>query len=703
MRIHHSFLLILSVFFMECSSPGNAPQSQHQFTNHLAGESSPYLLQHAHNPVDWHPWGPEALELAKRENKMLVVSVGYAACHWCHVMEHESFEDTTVAQLMNDNFICIKVDREERPDVDDVYMTACHLASGGNCGWPLNAFALPDGRPVWAGTYFPRKDWIRVLEYFIKLNQTEPEKLEGYADSLTLGITQSEHMELAGGEKEFTRPALTKVVDTFLKQIDMQWGGNKGAPKFPMPNNTQFLMRYAHQTQDVKATEAVVVTLDRMATGGIYDHVGGGFARYSVDGNWHVPHFEKMLYDNGQLVSLYAQAYQWAQDSAYARVVRETLTFIDRELTDQSGGFYSSLDADSEGEEGKFYVWTEDEIIALFPDEGDREVVTSYFDVRKGGNWEEGKNVLRVLKPLADVADKSGKSLEECAGIIDNAKATLLKARAERVRPGLDDKILTSWNALMLKGYIDAYKALHEESYRTIALKNVRFLESEMLRPDGGLNRNYKNGKSSINGFLDDYALLMDAWIALYQITFDEQWLNKARRLADYAIAHFYDSESGMFFYTSDLDPPLIARKKELSDNVIPASNSILAKAFYDLGLYFYEQSYLDHAAQMLHNMNAQLTTSSHPGFFSNWCDLNLRMTWPYYEIAIVGDQSQQLSTGMMRHFIPNAIFLGGKTEGSLQLLESKLQEGETMIYVCREKVCKFPVTSVDEALKLLD
>jgi uncharacterized protein YyaL (SSP411 family) len=440
-----------------------------------------------------------------------------------------------------------------------------------------------------------------------------------------------------------------------------------------------------------------------MATGGIYDPVGGGFARYSVDGNWHVPHFEKMLYDNGQLNTLNPQAYQWVQDPAYAQVVRESLQFIERELTDPTGGFYSSLDADSEGEEGTFYVWTEEEIHALFPDKEEREIITSYYDVRKGGNWEEGKNILRVLKPLSEIADKADKTLEDCERIIADAKGTLLKSRASRVRPGLDDKILTSWNALMLKGYLDAYKALGESTYLEIALKNAQFLEKQMLRADGGLNRNYKNGKSTINGFLDDYAILIEAWIALYQVTFDEQWLNKARKLADYAIAHFYDAGSGMFYYTSDMDPPLIARKKELSDNVIPASNSALAKGLYDLGLYFYEQSYLDHAAQMLHNMNAQLIASSHPGFFSNWCDLYLRMTWPYYEIAIVGDQAPAVSSELMGHFVPNAIFLGGKTEGSLQLLENKLQEGQTMIYVCRDKVCKFPVTTTDEALKLLD
>ncbi len=694
--------ILLSFIFMECNTPATDSNSSYRHTNHLAKESSPYLLQHAHNPVDWFPWSDAALAKAKAENKMLVISIGYSACHWCHVMEHESFEDSTVAKIMNDNFVSIKVDREERPDIDDVYMTACHLASGGNCGWPLNAFAMPDGRPVWAGTYFPKKDWIRVLEYFIDLNKTEPAQLESYADSLALGINQSGNISLVQGDKTFTEEVIREIGSTFTSNVDPEWGGRKGAPKFPMPNNYLFLMHYSHLYDDPVAKKVALTTLNKMARGGIYDQLGGGFSRYSVDSRWHVPHFEKMLYDNGQLISLYAQAYQWTKDSLYANVVNETLEFISRELTDKSGGFYSSLDADSEGEEGKFYVWTSQEIDSLFADPTKRKVIVEYFDIKPTGNWEQNKNVLQILKPLEEIADKNTMTSAQCKAIIDEGRNTLFSARASRIRPGLDDKILTSWNALMLKGYVDAYRALQDQEYLKAALTNAGFIEKNMLREDGGLNRNYKNGTSGINAFLDDYALVIDAWIALYQVTFDEAWLNKARSLADYTIAHFYDAETGMFYYTSDLDPPLIARKKEVGDNVIPASNSILAKCLNKLGSYLYHQPYLDHAAQMLHNMIDEIATSSQPGFYSNWCDLYLDEVKPIYEVAIVGEEADAKNTEIMQHYLPHAIFLGGKSEGGLQLLENKLQPGETYIYVCQNKVCKFPVKTVEEALRLM-
>jgi hypothetical protein len=543
---------------------------------------------------------------------------------------------------------------------------------------------------------------MRVLEYFIDLNNTAPEKLESYADSLSLGVAQSGNISLAPGEKMFNEEVIREVGTTFTKNIDADWGGRKGAPKFPMPNNYLFLMRYAYLYSDAVAKQVTLNTLNKMARGGIYDQVGGGFSRYSVDARWHVPHFEKMLYDNGQLVSLYAQAFQWTKDPLYAKVVDETLEFIKRELTDKSGGFYSSLDADSEGEEGKFYVWTSQEIESLFPDPIERKVITDYFDIRPSGNWEHNKNVLQILKPLEEIADKNKLTSAQCEKIINDGRKRMLDVRASRIRPGLDDKILTSWNALMLKGYVDAYRALQKETYLQAALTNADFIEKHMLREDGGLNRNYKNGTSGINAFLDDYALVIDAWLALYQVTFDESWLQKARKLADYTIVHFFDTESGMFYYTSDLDPPLIARKKEVGDNVIPASNSILAKSLHRLGSYLYHQEYLDHAAQMLHNMTDEITTTSQPGFYSNWCDLYLDKVSPLYEVAIVGEVADVRNSEIMQHYLPHALFLGGKAEGSLQLLENKLQPGETFIYVCKNKVCKFPVKTVAEALPLM-
>ncbi len=670
--------------------------------NHLANESSPYLLQHKFNPVDWYPWSDEALNKAKEENKMLLISVGYSACHWCHVMEHESFEDSLVAKVMNDNFVCIKVDREERPDVDDVYMTACHMATGKSCGWPLNAFALPDGRPVWAGTYYPKKQWVEVLEYFIKLRKDEPEKLNEYAIQLTEGLKDSERIEINTGEQNFQRSQLDDIADKFLRNIDFKNGGRKGSPKFPMPNNYEFLLAYHYLSRSTQALEAVTLTLDKMALGGIYDQLGGGFARYSVDDVWKAPHFEKMLYDNGQLISLYSEAYQLTNKPLYEKTVRQTLGFIKRELTDPSGGFYSSLDADSEGEEGKFYVWKKEEIDAVLTDEKVNNVFCDYYEVKINGNWEHKNNILHRKLSDEKVAKKNKISVEELNQIIAKAEKQLFDERAKRIRPGLDDKILTSWNALMLKGYIDAYKAFGDEEYLATAIKNANFITSNMMQKDGRLNRNYKDGKSVINAFLDDYALTIDAFTALYQATLDEQWLDKSKTLADYAIKHFKNEENGMFNYTSDLDPPLITRKMELADNVIPGSNSSMARSLFNLGTFLYNTEYIGKAREMMHNMNETLTTSDQPNFYSNWCSLYMSLVQTPYEVAIIGDNYKPLHKEMMSHYLPNALLLGGKTEGKLELLKNKLQDGETMIYVCQNKVCKFPVQEVDKALGLM-
>lgn len=698
------FLALISTLFLGCKSPiGKAQQqSDHMYTNHLINESSPYLLQHAHNPVDWRPWNDETLALAKAENKMLLISVGYSACHWCHVMEHESFEDTTVSKLMNENFISIKVDREERPDVDDVYMTACHLATGKNCGWPLNAFALPDGRPVWAGTYFPKKGWIEVLEYFIKLRKEEPEKLEEYAGQLTEGIQQNEEISFNPSDQVFSKEDLLSIGKNFLANIDYKKGGRSSQIKFPMPNNYQFLLAYHHFTEDPKALEAVTVTLDNMANGGIYDHLGGGFARYSTDPDWHIPHFEKMLYDNSQLVSLYAQAYQLTHNPLYKNVTIETLAFIQRELTDKQGGFYTSLDADSEGEEGKFYVWTKDEIDQVLQDDTMNSLFSDYYEVSAKGNWEEGKNVFKVKQNLSTVAKKYELSDSESQQLLSTAKSKLFNARSERVRPGLDDKVLSSLNALMLKGYVDAYRALGDEQYLKAALRNGHFLVKNMIQEDGRMWRNYKDGKVVVNAFLDDYALTIQAFTALYQVSFEEDWLYQAQKLADYVINHFSDEKSGLFHYTSELDPPLIARKMETADNVIPGSNSTMARALHELGTFLTNENYTKRSSQMMHNIASLIIENPQPNFYSNWCHLYLDLVRPPYEVAVVGNEYKQLRQELQSNYLPHAIFLGGRDEGSLDLLKNKLQEGTTMVYVCQNKVCKFPVEVAEKALALM-
>lgn len=694
-------LVTISMIIISCNkSTKKMEKSNHKYTNDLIHESSPYLLQHAHNPVQWHPWNDKVLKQAQEEDKMLIISIGYAACHWCHVMEHESFEDSLVAKVMNDNFICIKVDREERPDVDDVYMTACQLASGRGCGWPLNAFALPDGRPVWAGTYFPKDQWVNILNQFKKLKEEDYKKLQESADKITEGIKNFESIEINNGDLIYDLTTLEKVKTDFIANIDFEDGGRQGAPKFPMPNNYEFLLQYHYMTNDQRALEAAKITLDRMAQGGIYDQLGGGFARYSTDAYWIAPHFEKMLYDNGQLVSLYSHAYQVTKDPLYKNVVEQTISFVERELMNKDYGFYSSLDADSEGVEGKFYVWQASEIDSIIGNDDESKIYKDYYSIKKHGNWEE-TNILVVNDKFN--SQKHDKTNEEVAQLVSRTNQKLMKMRDQRIRPGLDDKILTSWNGLMLKGYVDAYKALGNKSYLDIALKNAEFLSKNAIQSDGSLNRNYKNGKSSINAFLDDYGTVIEAFVALYEVTFDEQWLTKATALMTHAQEHFYNKEKTMFHYTSDLDPALIARKMELSDNVIPASNSIMARNLFKLGTLTYNPEMVDLAKQMLANMNNQITESKQPSYYSNWCQLMASMITPPYEVAVLGEDALSKSLELQKNYMPNSFFLGGKSEGSLELLKDKLQEDRTMIYVCQNKVCKLPVEDVAKALTLVE
>ena len=698
--------LIASLFLASLlnSSCGQAPNklnekmnNTHCYTNELIHESSPYLLQHAHNPVNWYPWGEKALKKAKAENKMLIISIGYAACHWCHVMEHESFEDTGVARLMNENFVAIKVDREERPDIDQVYMTAAQLITGRG-GWPLNAIALPDSRPFYAGTYFPRNDWMKMLKYFVEINKTNPSELVKQATAITNGIHSAESLSLKSVDKSFTADDLNMQFISIKKNIDFKKGGSDRAPKFPMPSNWEYLLQYYFQSKNADALKAVTVTLDNMAYGGIYDHVGGGFARYSTDANWHVPHFEKMLYDNAQLMSLYSHAYQLTKNPLYKKVVYETLDFVNRELTSPEAGFYSSLDADSEGEEGKYYVLTAEEIKKNLGN--DAEVFNEYYNVTKAGNWEHGKNILFRNDTDEAIAKKYNLPVSVLKNKIDGAKEKLMMVRSKRVKPALDDKILTSWNALMMKGYAQAYRAFGDKFFLDAAIRNSHFLLKNAIGSDGEISRNYKNGKSSVNGLLDDYAFTISAFIEMYQATFDEQWLTEANKITAYTLAHFFDEKSGMFFYTHNQHSNLITRKMEIADNVIPASNSEMAKILFALGHYFYNNNYISKAKQMLVNVKDDLQKNI--AYYSNWGLLEIAFVFPPFEVAIVGKDYKEMKENMDKNYLPNALLSGGDKEGTLPLLENKLVPGQTTIYVCQEKSCKRPVTEVSKALDQL-
>ena len=676
----------------------NLEEENHMYTNELINQTSPYLLQHAHNPVNWYPWGDEAHSKARAENKLMIISIGYSACHWCHVMEHESFEDTTVAKIMNQFFVSIKVDREERPDVDQVYMDAAYALTGRG-GWPLNVITLPDGRPIYAGTYFPKDDWLKVLSYFSDLFIKQPEMFEKEAAKIAKVLRQQRIPGINDADTLFSQDDIINAFSNAVSRIDFNNGGTSGAPKFPLPNIYEFFLSFNYHTKETKALEAVTSLLDNMAKGGIYDQIGGGFARYSTDDVWKVPHFEKMLYDNGQLVSLYSNAYKVTGNETYKQVVYQTLEFIRREMTDNSGGFYSSYDADSEGEEGTYYVWTKKEIMDLLDD--DEQLFCDYYTVTEDGNWEKGKNILFKVDNIDDLLEEYKISKKTLDKRISKSKEILFKEREKRIKPGLDDKILTSWNALMLKGYCDAFDTFGEDFFLESAITNAKFISGKMMEEDGQLYRNFKNGKRNINAFLDDYSLTIEAFIGLYESTFDEQWLYDAKKLTDYAIKHFKDEKSGLFYYTSDLDDSLIARKMELSDNVIPASNSSLAKGLFKLANYFYKKDYKDIAKNMLSKMKSNFL--SNPLYHSNWGILMSDFVYPYYEVAIVGDDFNNKRVEFVKKFHPNILLLGGKDEGTLELLEQKLVRNKTMIYVCEDKNCKLPVEDVTKAEEQLN
>ncbi|WP_242156891.1 thioredoxin domain-containing protein [Aestuariivivens sediminis] len=696
------FILLLLIALLSCKGQNTTPM-EHKYTNALVNETSPYLLQHAHNPVNWHPWNEETLNKAKTENKLMLISIGYAACHWCHVMEHESFEDSLVAQVMNSNFINIKVDREERPDVDQVYMNAVQLMTGSG-GWPLNVIALPDGRPVWGGTYFKKEQWINALEQISKLFEEQPKKLYDYANKLTEGIKSIDIVNLNTDTPVFEKSYIENAIGKWSKQFDQSFGGLNRAPKFMMPNNYHFLLRYAHQTNNKELMDFVNLTLTKMAYGGIFDHIGGGFSRYSVDTKWHIPHFEKMLYDNAQLVSLYSDAYLLTKNDLYKEVIMETLDYIKEEMTNSEGAFYSSLDADSntpEGilEEGAFYVWTKDELKSIL--KADIELFSDYFNINSYGLWEHNNYVLIRKDSNAHFVDKHQISEAELIKKRGQWKALLLKERNKRDKPRLDDKTLTSWNALMIKGYVDAYRVLDIKDYLASAEKNARFILEQQLREDGGLNHNYKNGTSSINGYLEDYATTIDAFLALYETTLDQKWLNTSRDLANYAFDHFFDDHSNMFFFTSDKDPSLVSRSIEYRDNVIPGSNSIMAKNLFRLAHYFDNDHYGNVAMIMLNNVKPEMR--EYPTGYSNWFDLMLNYTNPFYEVAVVGEEAKGKIFELNKTYIPNKLIAGSNKESKMPLLENRFTPEDTYIYVCVNKACKLPVTQVDQALKLIE
>ncbi|MEH6308526.1 thioredoxin domain-containing protein [Olivibacter sp. CPCC 100613] len=665
--------------------------------NHLQNETSPYLKQHQRNPVDWYPWGDDALQKAQTENKLLIVSIGYSACHWCHVMEKESFENEDVAHVMNSHFVSIKVDREERPDIDQLYMTAVQLMTNAG-GWPLNCICLPDGRPIYGGTYFRSTDWVNILNQVQTLWTNEAETAINYAEKLAQGITASETFSINKIPDKYSREDLKEIVEPWRETFDFANGGYKRAPKFPLPSNWVFFLRYGHLTNDTKILSHTHFTLKHIASGGIYDQLGGGFARYAVDGQWHVPHFEKMLYDNAQLVSLYAEAYLQNRDPFYKRIIEETLEWVNREMTSAEGGFFSALDADSEGVEGKYYTFQQEEIEKVLGE--DAPLLIEYFSITAEGNWlEEKTNVLRTSFDADRLAEQAGYSFEEWQAYLKDIKRKLLHYRAQRIRPGTDDKILTSWNAMMLKAYLDAYRTLNKPEYLTVAQRSASFILDKLITKDGVLLHQPATPYKTITAFLDDYAFVIDAFITLYEVSFDKSWLDRAKSLMDYTLRHFYDQQSTAFYYSSDLNDVLITRKFEIMDNVIPSSNSVMAHQLNKLGVIFEDPTYKEISAQLLANVFPQIRT--YGSAYSNWAIRLLEEVCGFNEIAITGPEAKNLRIALDQHlYIPNKVILGGEEE-NLPLLVNRVAK-HNLIYVCKNNTCSLPVDNLKDVENLI-
>jgi uncharacterized protein YyaL (SSP411 family) len=668
----------------------------HPHTNALINETSPYLLQHAHNPVNWYPWGEEALQKAEEEGKLIIVSIGYSSCHWCHVMEHESFEDSVVAQLMNEHFISIKVDREERPDIDHIYMTAVQLLNQQG-GWPLNCIALPDGRPIWGGTYFPKEQWMDVLQQVSAYYRDNPEKTLEYAAQLAEGIKQNSIYEVDVDPVSLDQDALHSVIQNWSRQFDQENGGNQGAPKFPMPVNLEALLHYGVQYKDQSILDHVDLTLTKMARGGIYDQVGGGFSRYSVDPIWKVPHFEKMLYDNAQLIGLYSRAYQVFGNDNYRHIVQQSIEFLKREMVSGQGAFFSALDADSEGEEGKYYIWGKDELEELLG--GDFDLFSEYYNVNATGLWEDNSYILNRTSDPEEFAAERGLEYQSFLKRIARWNNLLLEARSKRIPPGLDDKSLTSWSSLMISGLAQAYRALGNPEYLELAITSAGLIRDELLAEGNLLYRNYKNGIHSIPGFHVDYALFIEACLDLYESSMDPQWLDLASELTRATAEKFYDEGSGMFQYNAEDSDILITNNVESQDNVIPSSNSIMAHNLFRLGHITAEKKHIDQSLNMLRQMAGRF--EQHPQGFANWGRLLLKQQNPYYEIAVVGPSAATVIQELSKEYLPNAILVGSEAEGELPLFRDRFESGKTRIFVCQDNVCQLPVENPEDAKRI--
>ena len=682
-------------------------------TNRLANETSPYLLQHAENPVDWYPWGDEALNRAKAEDRPILLSVGYSACHWCHVMERESFEDPAIAGLMNENFVCIKVDREERPDIDSIYMAAVQAMTGQG-GWPMTVFLTPDGEPFYGGTYFPPNDRGGLPSFPRLLTALAGAYREKRGDVTNTTEQLLQRMRHTSSTVKSLEPLTSDLMYSAFRGIagsfDDVNGGVGTQPKFPQPMTYEFLLRYHLRSEDADALDIVELTLEKMARGGIYDQIGGGFHRYSTDSLWLVPHFEKMLYDNALLVKLYLHAYQVTRKPLYRRIVEDTLEYVSREMTSPEGGFYSSQDADSEGVEGKFFIWSPSEVDEVLGNE-DGEVVRRYYSVTPEGNFE-GRNILHMYVPPEEVATELNLSVEELDRIIVNANRKLLVARGKRIAPGLDDKVLTSWNAMMLRAFAEAASVLDRPDYGSVARRNAEFL-LDRLRPDGRLLRTYKDGQAKLNGYLEDYAFLIDGLITLHEFTFEARWLTEAVALTEQMVELFWDESTGQLFDTGSDHEALVVRPRDFSDNATPSGSSMASDVLLKMAVITGDHEYESKAVAGLRSVREMMMRF--PAASGHWlCGLDFYLSRAK-EIAIIGERetadTSTLVAEVYRHFLPNRVFLGlsgadgddAAQVAGMPLLEGRERvDGRAAAYVCENYVCNLPTSDAQELARLL-
>ncbi|MBN1562518.1 MAG: thioredoxin domain-containing protein [Anaerolineae bacterium] len=683
--------------------------------NRLQHETSPYLLQHADNPVEWYPWGDEAFAAAQAQNKPILLSVGYSACHWCHVMAHESFEDDDTAAYMNEHFICIKVDREERPDVDDIYMQATLLFNRGNGGWPMTVFMTPEGHPFHAGTYYPPEarygmpSFRQVMELVIDSYRKKRKDVERTARGIANDLSRSAFDNLAAESDILTFDLLDAAAEVMLSRADPVHGGlTRGGPKFPSPVNLEYLLRYHVATNNNQVLQAVLFTLRKMAEGGMYDQLGGGFHRYSVDEKWLVPHFEKMLYDNAQLARVYLHAWQISGEAFFREIVIDTLDYVMREMTDDNGGFYSTQDADSEGEEGKFFVWAEAELreslAGVVPNV---DAVLTYWGVTRGGNFE-GKNILHAADMMERVAVRHGLDIEQMRADVNTAKTVLFTLRKNRIAPGRDEKMLAAWNGMMLAAFAEAARVLDHELYRRAAVANAEFLQRDMMNDAGRLWRSHKDGISKINGYLEDYAQVIDGLLELYQTTFDARWFIEAQRLAEVVLEHF-ESEDGGFYDTSDDHDELIVRPRNVQDNATPSGNAMMGYNLLRLTGYSAETRYED-AALTIYRALGNAINEYPMAFGQLLTGLDMYLRRPV-EIALIGDLAHEQTRAMLDmirgQFRPLAIVAHASrnADGNAMpalLRHRTLREGDPAAYVCENFVCAAPVTTADDLKRAL-